>query len=62
MLPKNEFEEASQEKPVGFVREFLGVLVREQKVVAPADHRGLALRCSLLAIATAIAPYIYTLY
>ena len=37
-MPKNEFEEANQEKPVGIVREFLAVPRREQEVVAVAHH------------------------
>jgi hypothetical protein len=62
MLPKNEFEEASQEKPVGFVREFLQFLSENKKWWLLPIIVVLALCCSLLAIATAIAPYIYTLY
>jgi hypothetical protein len=61
-MPKNEFEKASQEKPVGIVREFLQFLGSNKKWWLLPIVVVLVV-CSLLAVvATTIAPYIYTLY
>ena len=62
MLPENDFEKASQEKPVGIVREFLQFLAENKKWWLLPIVVVLVL-CSLLAVfAASIAPYIYSIW
>jgi hypothetical protein len=62
MPPENDFEKASQEKPVGIVSEFLQFLAENKKWWLLPIVVVLVL-CSLLAVfATVFAPYIYTLF
>ena len=62
MPPENEFEKASQEKPIGFVREFLQFLAENKKWWLLPIVVVLVL-CSLLAIvAVNFAPYMYTMF
>ncbi|MGA2256589.1 MAG: DUF5989 family protein [Thermoguttaceae bacterium] len=62
MPPKNDFEKANLEKPMGIVREFLLFLAENKKWWLLPIVVVLVL-CSLLAIvATGIAPYIYALF
>ncbi|MGO9115524.1 MAG: DUF5989 family protein [Thermoguttaceae bacterium] len=62
MPPKNEFEKANQEKPMGIVREFLQFLAENKKWWLLPIVVVLVL-CSLLAVfASTFAPYIYTLF
>lgn len=62
MQTENDFEKASQEKPVGIVREFLQFLAENKKWWLLPIVVVLVL-CSLLAVfATTFAPYIYTLF
>ena len=61
-MPQSDFRTASAEKPVGIVREFLQFLSDNKKWWLLPMVIVLVL-CSVLAVvATAIAPYIYTLY
>ena len=63
MPPENDFEKASQEKPVGIVREFLQFLSENKKWWLLPIVVVLVL-CSLLAIvAVTLLPYsIYTFF
>ncbi len=62
MLPENDFEKASQEKPVGIVREFLQFLGENKKWWLLPIVVVLVL-CSLMAVAAmSYAPFLYTLF
>ncbi len=62
MLPKNDFEKAGEEKPVGIVREFVQFLAENKKWWLLPILVVLVL-CGLLTIvATSIAPYIYSVF
>ena len=62
MLPENDFEKASQEKPVGIVREFLQFWAENKKWWLLPIVVVLVL-CSLMAVAAmSYAPFLYTLF
>jgi hypothetical protein len=62
MPPEDDFKKASQEKPVGIVREFLQFLAENKKWWLLPIVVVLVL-CSLLAVvAINYAPFMYTLF
>jgi hypothetical protein len=62
MSLENDFEKVSQEEPVGLVREFFCFLSENKKWWLLPIVLVLVLASLLAVVATAIAPYIYTLY
>jgi hypothetical protein len=62
MQLQNDFELANREKPVGILREFLQFLADNKKWWLLPMVAVLAICSGLAVVATAMAPYIYTLY